>query len=149
MLQIAENKRARFDYQILDTYECGLVLLGTEVKALRDRHISFGDSYALLKNGELFLLGIRIEPYKYGTHQNHETDRTRKLLLHRKELDKLAKESDRKGRTLIPLKLYFKDGRAKVLLGVAEGKTKGDKRESIKEREADREVARVMKRGVR
>ncbi len=149
MLQIAENKRARFDYQILDTYECGLVLLGTEVKALRDRHISFGDSYALLKNGELFLLGMRIEPYKYGTHQNHETDRTRKLLLHRKELDKLAKESDRKGRTLIPLKLYFKDGRAKVLIGVAEGKTKGDKRESIKEREANREVARVMRRGVR
>ncbi len=149
MLQIAENKRARFDYQILDTYECGLVLLGTEVKALRDRHVSFGDSYALLKNGELFLLGMRIEPYKYGTHQNHETDRTRKLLLHRKELDKLAKESDRKGRALIPLKLYFKEGRAKVLIGVAEGKTKGDKRESIKEREANREVARVMRRGVR
>lgn len=146
---IAENRRAKFDYTILDTYECGLVLFGTEVKSLRDRHVSFGDAYALLKNHEIFLLGLRIEPYKYGTHQNHETDRTRKLLLRRREIDKLEKETTRKGLTLIPLKIYFKEGKAKVLIGIAEGKSKVDKRDAIKKREGNREVARVMRRGQR
>jgi SsrA-binding protein len=148
-VNIAENRRAKFDYAILDTYECGLVLLGTEVKALRDRHVNFGDAYALLKDHEVFLLGLKIEPYKYGTHQNHETDRTRKLLLNRREIDKLERETGRKGLTLIPLKIYFKDGKAKVLIGLAEGKSKVDKRDTIKQREGDREVARVMRRGAR
>ena len=148
-MNIAENRRARFDYTILDTYECGLVLLGTEVKSLRDKHASFGDAYAVLKNHELFLLGLRIEPYKYGTHHNHETDRTRKLLLHKREINKLERDTLRQGLTLIPLKLYFKEGKAKVLIAVAEGKSKVDKRDSIKKRESDREVARVMRRGQR
>lgn len=149
LINIAENRRARFDYAILDTFECGMVLVGTEVKSLRERHVNFSDAYALLKDHELFLIGLKIEPYKYGTHENHIVDRTRKLLLHRKELDKLERSITRKGLTLIPLKLYFKDGRAKVLIGLAEGKTKGDKRQSIKKREADREVARAMRRGSR
>lgn len=148
-MNIAENRRAKFDYAILDTYECGLVLLGTEVKSLRDKHVSFGDAYALLKNHELFLLGLKIEPYRYGTHQNHESDRTRKLLLHKREITKLERETMRKGLTLIPLKLYFKEGKAKVLIAVAEGKTKIDKRDTIKQREGNREVARAMHRGQR
>jgi SsrA-binding protein len=147
IVSIAENRRARFDYAILDTFECGIVLHGTEVKSLRDRHVNFGDAYALLKDGEVFLIGLKIEPYKYGTHVNHESDRTRKLLLHKKEISKLFKETQRKGSTLIPLKLYFKNGRAKVLLGLAEGKSNVDKRQDIKKREGDREVARVMRRG--
>ncbi|MES2504162.1 MAG: SsrA-binding protein SmpB [Myxococcota bacterium] len=147
--QIAENKRARFDYSIIDTYECGMVLVGSEVKSLRARHVNFGDAYALLKNHEVFLLGLKIEPYTHGTHENHETDRTRKLLLNRKEIKKIERDTARKGLSLIPLKLYFKDGRAKVLIAIAEGKSKGDKRDTIKQREADREVARVMHRGQR
>ncbi|MBH1989142.1 MAG: SsrA-binding protein SmpB [Myxococcaceae bacterium] len=146
---IAENRRAKFEYAIFETLECGIVLLGTEVKSLRDRHVNFADSYALLKNQEVFLIGLKIEPYQYGTHVNHETDRTRKLLLNRSEIEKLAKETDRKGRTLVPLKLYFKEGKAKVLVGVAEGKTKSDKRDTIQQREGDREIARVMRRGQR
>ena len=147
---IADNRRAKFDYTILETYECGLVLVGTEVKALREKRVHFGDAYALLKNHELFLLGLRIDAYLQGNQFNHELDRTRKLLLHRREIDKLYKQTTRKGLTLIPLKIYFNDaGKAKVLIGLAEGKSKIDKRSVIKKREGDREIARVMRRGQR
>jgi len=144
---IAENRRARHDYAITDTYECGIVLLGTEVKSLRAHRVNFSDSYVLIKNGEVFIIGLTIQPWTHGTHENHEPDRTRKLLLNRKEIKKIAKESQIKGASLIPVKLYFKNGKAKVLVGIGKGKTKIDKREDVKRRDADREVARVMHRG--
>lgn len=147
ILLIAENRRARFDFTISDTYECGIVLTGTEVKSLRARHINFSDSYGLLKNNELFLIGLRLEPYSHGTHANHVSDRTRKLLLHRKELKKIFRETKERGLTVVPLKIYFKNGKAKVLVGIAKGKTKSDKRDTLKERDMKKDVARVMKRG--
>lgn len=149
IVQIAENRRARHDYAISDTIECGIVLLGSEVKSLRERRLNFSDAYALLKGGEVFVIGLTIEPYKFSTLFNHEPTRTRKLLLNRKEISKLEKEITRKGSTLVPLKIYFKDGKAKLLLGIGTGKTKVDKREDLKKRDAGREVARVMRRGNR
>lgn len=147
IVAIAENRKARHNYTVEDTLECGIVLVGTEVKSLRDGRVNFSDSYALLKSGELFLIGFTIEPFQHGTHLNHERDRTRKLLAHQKEIRKLAKETKEKGLTLVPLKIYFKNGCVKVLLGVAKGKSKVDKRDSIKEREANRDVSRVLRRG--
>lgn len=144
---VADNRRARHDYAIVDTFEAGLQLRGTEVKSMRDRHVSFTDAYAIVKDGEVLLLGLKIEPYSHGTHENHERDRTRKLLLHRREIEKLEKLVSDKGNTLVPLKLYFKRGWAKVLLGVGKGKTSVDKRQDLKKRDADREVARVLRRG--
>lgn len=144
---IAENRRARFEYEIGDTYEAGLELKGSEVKSLRARHVNFADAYAIVKNGEAFLLGLKIEPYAQATHEQHEADRTRRLLLRRDEIDRCIRAIEHKGLTLIPLKLYFKKGWAKVLIGVAKGKTKSDRREDVKRREADREVARVLRRG--
>jgi SsrA-binding protein len=144
---IAENRRARHDYAIVETFEAGLELLGTEVKSLRGRHVSFTDAYAIVKDGEMWLLGLKIEPYHHGTHENHERDRTRKLLLHRAEIDKLQRLMSERGNTLVPLKLYFKHGWAKVLIGVGKGKTDVDKRQDLKRRDADREVARVLRRG--
>lgn len=149
IVNIAENRRARHDFEIVDTYEGGLVLKGTEVKALRDRTVQFADAYALLKNGEVFLIGLNISPYGHGTHENHEPDRTRKVLLHQSEIDKLTKLTKEKGYTLVPLKLYFKQGWAKVLLGVAKGRTQIDKRQVLKARQGDREVARALRRGNR
>ena len=146
---IAENRRARRDYEIADVIECGLELRGTEVKSLRDKNVNFADAYALSKDGELFLIGLAIAPFRHGTHENHESDRTRKLLLHRREITRLEKEIQQKGATLVPLMLYFKKGWAKCLLGVARGKSQLDKRETIKRRQADREMERAMKRGRR
>jgi len=148
-LNIAENRRARHDYAITDTIECGIVLKGSEVKSLRLRHVNFGDAYALLKDQEVFLIGLKIEPYAFTTIETQEPDRTRKLLLHKREILKLMREVQQKGTTLIPLKLYFKKGVAKVLLGLAKGKSKVDKRYTIKKREAEREVARALRRGQR
>lgn len=147
IVTIADNRRARHDYAIVDTLEAGLQLRGTEVKALRERHMSFTDAYAIVKDGEALLLGLKIEPYSHGTHENHERDRTRKLLLHRSEIEKLEWMVTEKGNTIVPLKLYFKDGWAKVLLGIGKGKSTVDKRQDLKRREADREVARVLRRG--
>lgn len=147
ILIIAENRRAKYDYVITDTYECGISLKGSEVKSLRARHVNFGDSYALLKERELYLIGLKIEPFSHATHETHEPDRTRKLLLHKKEIDRLFRETKERGATLIPLRLYFKKGIAKVLLGLAKGKSKSDKRQTIKKRDADREISRVMRRG--
>lgn len=144
---IAENRRARYDYEIGDTFEAGMELRGSEVKSLRARHVNFGDTYAIVKNGEVFLVGLKIEAYKEATHEQHEVDRTRRLLLHTEEIRRLQRAVEHKGCTLVPLKLYFKKGWAKVRLGIAKGKTKGDRREDVKRREADREVARALRRG--
>lgn len=145
--RIAENRRARHDYAITETFEAGMELRGTEVKSLRNRNVHFESAYAMIKNGEAYLIGLTIDPFKYGTHENHEPDRTRRLLLHRREIARIEKLTREKGTTLIPLKLYFKHAWAKVLLGIGTGKSNVDKREDLKRRDADREVARAMRRG--
>ena len=134
IVPIADNRRARHDYEIIDTLEAGIVLVGTEVKSLRAKQVNFADAYALLKDGEVYILGLNISKFQFGTHSNHEPDRTRKLLLHDKEIRKLFKATKEKGLTLVPLKMYFKKGWAKVLLGIAKGKTKVDKRHDLKRR---------------
>ena len=140
---IAKNRRARHDYHILDVFEAGLVLTGTEVKSLRDGKANIGDAYGLVKNGELWLLNMHISAYEKGGYANHEPDRTRKLLLHRKEIRRLIGAVEREGLTLVPLELYFKNGVAKVALALGKGKKAHDKRDTIKEREAEREMARA------
>lgn len=144
---IAQNKKARHDYSIEDVFECGLVLLGTEVKSLRLGRASLIDGFAMVNDGELWLCGVHIPEYTEGTWTNHAPRRERKLLVHKKELSKLISKLKDSGTTLVPLSLYFKDGKAKVEIAVARGKKAHDKREAIKEREADREVARIVSRG--
>jgi SsrA-binding protein len=139
---IARNRKARHDYFILDSWEAGLVLTGTEVKALREGKASLGDSYAVLNNGELFLINMHISPYEKGNIHNHEPTRTRKLLLHRKEIRRLIGAVEQQGLTLVPLELYFRKGRAKVLIAMARGKKLHDKRETAKRKDAERDVAR-------
>ncbi len=140
---IARNKRARHDYHILETWEAGLVLTGTEVKSLRDGKASLVDAYGIVKNGEVFLLNLHISPYKQGSYNNHEPTRTRKLLLHRRQIRRLIGAVEREGLTLVPLDLYFKHGVAKVTLALGKGKKLHDKRETAKARDAEREMARV------
>ncbi|GAT65238.1 SsrA-binding protein SmpB [Planomonospora sp. ID91781] len=142
---IAQNKRARHDYHIEDTYEAGLVLQGTEVKSLRLGRASLVDGYATVKDGEAWLINIHIPEYTMGTWTNHAARRTRKLLLHRKEIDKLVAKTKEGGLTLVPLSLYFKDGRAKVELGLARGKKDWDKRQTLAEKQAKREMARAVR----
>src|SRR5262245_42744020 len=125
---IATNRRARHDYEILETVEAGLVLRGTEVKSLRDGLGNFKDSYASVRNGEGWLLGCHINPYSHGTDANHDPERDRKLLLHKKEIARLSGKISERGLTLVPLRLYFKEGRAKVELGLARGRKLHDKR---------------------
>lgn len=145
---IADNRRSRHDFEILDAVECGIELKGVEVKALRARNVSFGDAYAMVKNGELWLLGLKIDRFKNAsTHEELAPDRTRRLLASRDEIDKLGKAVALKGHTLVPLKLYFKGPWAKVLIGVGRGKSHEDKRETVKRREADREMERALRRG--
>jgi len=142
---IATNRRARFDFAISETYEAGLVLLGSEVKSLRGGRADLKDSYAAVKDGELWLYGLRIAPYEYAHEGGHDPERPRKLLLHRSEIARIGASLAQKGLTLIPTSLYFKDGKAKVELGLGKGKTRIDKRETIKRRQADREMDRAMK----
>ena len=142
---IARNKRARFDYQILDTYEAGLVLKGTEVKSLREGRANISDAYGIIKDGEAFLLNLHISPYERGGYTNHEPERTRKLLLHRKEIRRLIGAVERQGLTLVPLELYFKNGVAKVALALGKGKKLHDKRDTERERDAAREIARAVR----
>src|SRR6266850_16833 len=147
---IATNRRARYEYEILETVEAGLVLRGTEVKSLRAGLVNFKDSYASVRNGEGWLLGCHINPYSHGTDANHDPERDRKLLLHKKEIDRLGGKVSEKGLTLVPLRLYFKDGRAKIELGLARGKKLHDKRATLREREVRREMdkaARAARRG--
>jgi SsrA-binding protein len=143
---IAQNKKARHDYSIADVIECGLVLTGTEVKSLRAGRASLIDGFAMVNNGELWLMGVHIPEYTEGTWTNHTPRRDRKLLVHKNELNKLIGKLKDSGTTLVPLQLYFKGGKAKVEIAVAKGKKAHDKREAIKEREADREVSRVVSR---
>ncbi|GIH74566.1 SsrA-binding protein SmpB [Planobispora longispora] len=142
---IAQNKRARHDYHIDDTFEAGLVLQGTEVKSLRLGRASLIDGYATVKDGEVWLINIHIPEYTMGTWTNHAARRTRKLLLHRKEIDKLAAKTKEGGLTLVPLSLYFKDGKAKVELGLGRGKKDWDKRQTLAEKQAKREMARTLR----
>ena len=142
---IARNKRARHDYHILETWEAGIALLGTEVKALRDGRANLTDAYGVLKDGEVYLLNLHIGHYGMGGGFNHEPTRTRKLLLHKKEIRKLIGAVERQGLTLVPLDLYFKNGRAKVMLALGKGKKQHDKREDLKKRDDEREMARVAR----
>lgn len=142
---IARNKRARHDYEILDTWEAGVVLRGTEVKALREGRANLTDAYGVLNDGEVFLLNLNIGSYGLGNQFNHEPTRTRKLLLHRREIRRLIGAIERQGLTLVPLELYFLRGRAKVLIGLGRGKKAHDKREDLKRKDADREIARALR----
>lgn len=142
---IASNKKAFHEYFILQKVEAGLELTGTEVKSLRDGRAELKDSYVIFKNGEAFLFGAHIAPYTHGNIQNHDPQRTRKLLLHRREIEKLHSQVQEKGLTIVPLRLYFKGGRVKAEVGVVRGKKLYDKRETEKRREADREAAVAMK----
>ena len=143
---IARNRRARHDYAIGDTFEAGLVLTGTEVKSLRAGRASLADGFAQISDGEVWLHNVHIPEYTQGTWTNHEVRRTRKLLLHRKEIDKLASETAEQGLTLVPLELYFQDGKAKVELGLGRGKRTYDKRHDLAARDAAREVDRALRR---
>ncbi len=143
---ICENRKARFNYEILETFEVGVVLVGSEVKALREGKGNLSDAYAMLTNGELWLLSCHIGHFAPANQFNHEERRDRKLLMHRRELDKLAGRIHEKGLSLIPLTMYFKKGRVKVNLGLGKGKKHGDKRETTKRRESDREIQRVLKK---
>jgi SsrA-binding protein len=143
---IASNKKARHDYTILDTYEAGLVLTGTEVKSLRAGRASLVDGYATISDDEVWLRGVHINEYLQGTWTNHEPRRARKLLLHRREIEDLLSTMRDPGYALIPLSLYFSQGRAKVELGLAKGKKTWDKRQDIAKRDADRELARAVGR---
>ena len=145
MKVISQNRKAYHDYHIEETVESGIALLGTEVKSLREGRANLKDSYVILKSGEAFLLNCHISPYSHGNIMNHEPIRTRKLLMHRKEIDRLRGKVEGKGYTLIPLKLYFKDSFVKVEIGLARGKKLFEKRDTIKEREAKREIEKAMK----
>lgn len=142
---IAENRKARHDYFIVDTYEAGVVLLGTEVKALREGRANLKDAYAKVKNGELWVHQLHISPYSHASYDNHDPLRPRKLLLHRDEIKRLVGKVNEAGHTLVPLKLYFKSGKVKLLLALAKGKRQYDKRESIRRREEQRDLDRVRK----
>jgi SsrA-binding protein len=143
---VAQNKKARHDYLITDTWEAGLVLTGTEVKSLRAGRASLVDGFAEVENGEAWLLGVHIPEYTAGTWTNHTPRRKRKLLLHRLEIDRIESKTSEKGFTLVPLSLYFKDGRAKVELGLGRGKKSYDKRQAMAARDARRETVRELGR---
>ena len=142
---IAQNRKARHDYEILETYEAGIALRGTEVKSLRDGRANLKDSYAAMRNGEVWLYGVHISPYSHGNINNHDPERDRKLLLHRREIRRLIGKTKETGLTLVPLQLYFDHGKVKVELALAKGKKQYDKRESIAKRDAEREMKRVFR----
>lgn len=144
---ISDNRQARFRYEILETYEAGIELKGTEVKSIREGKVNLRDGYALIRVGEALLLNVHISPYlKSSDYFNHDPRRTRKLLLHKKEIRKLIGKVEQQGLTLVPLKMYFKRGLVKVVIGLAKGKKLHDKRESLKKRQDQRDMERAMKR---
>lgn len=143
---IAENRRARHDYEVLDTLECGIVLVGSEVKSLRSSKLSLDEAYARIKGGEVWLVGCDIPEYVQANRFNHDPRRPRKLLLHRREIRKFASKAYERGLTLVPLKMYFKQGRAKVLLGVCRGRKLYDKREKMKKATVQRDIERAFGR---
>lgn len=140
------NKKAHYDYFIKDTYEAGIVLTGTEIKSIRNGKANLKDSYAIIKNDEVYILNMHISKYEQGNIFNHDETRTRKLLLHKKEIYKIRDAINQDGFTLIPVKLYFKGNRAKILLGIAQGKHNYDKRETIKKRDMQREIEKNLKK---
>lgn len=146
---VATNRKARHDYNILDTYECGIVLVGTEIKALREGKVSLVDTFATIDDGEVWLRNLYINEYSHGSWTNHKPRRVRKLLLHRKEIDTLMGKVRDGNKTLVPLKLYFVDGRLKVELGLAAGKQDYDKRQDLKRRAEERDITRELGRRVK
>ncbi len=142
---IAENRKARHDYHLLETFEAGVVLLGTEVKAIREGRVNLRDSFARVDDAEVYLYNVNISPYSHRGYAQHEPLRRRKLLLHRDEIRKLIGKTVERGMTLVPVRMYFKNGRVKVALSLAKGKKEYDKRETIKRREADRETRAAIK----
>ena len=139
---IAENRKARFDFFIEDTYECGIALQGTEVKSVKNGNISFPDAFAEIKNGEVWVKNFHISEYSFSSIFNHDPDRAKKLLLHREEIKRITRRVEEKGCTLIPLDFYLKNGRVKVTLGVCKGKKQYDKRAAIKDRDVQRDIQR-------
>jgi SsrA-binding protein len=142
---VAENRKAFHDYHLLETFEAGLVLLGTEVKAIREGRVNLRDSFARVEAGEIFLYNVNISPYSHRGYADHEPLRRRKLLLHKSEIRKLIGKTVEKGLTLVPVRMYFKDGRVKIAVSLAQGKKDYDKRETIKRRETDRETRAAVK----
>ena len=142
---VAQNKKARHDFHIEETFEAGIVLQGTEIKSIRVGKVSIKDSFARIENGEVFLYNMHISPYEQGNRYNHDPLRTRKLLLHRREISKLIGASKEQGYSLVPLKLYLKDGFAKIQLALAKGKKLYDKRENLKQKDAQREIAKAFR----
>lgn len=142
---IAQNKKARHDYAVLDTMEAGMVLQGTEIKSIRNSRINLKDGFVRVRNGEAFLYNVHISPYEQGNIFNHDPLRTRKLLLHKKQIARLVGETKNTGITIVPLKVYIRDGYAKVLIGIAKGKKQYDKREDLKRKDVDRQISRTLK----
>ena len=146
MKDIATNRQAKHRYHFLETWEAGLVLTGTEVKALREGKAQIKDGYATVRDGEVWLHNVHIPPYGPASRENHEPERSRKLLMHRREIERLIGKTREKGLTLVPTRIYFRDGRAKAEIALARGKDVGDKRQAIKEREMKREMERAIRR---
>ncbi|WP_077307725.1 SsrA-binding protein SmpB [Terribacillus halophilus] len=142
---LAQNKKANFDYAIEETLEAGIVLQGTEIKSIRAGRVNLKDSFARIDRGEVKIINMHISPYEQGNRFNHDPTRTRKLLLHRKQIDKLIGQTQQQGYSLVPIKMYIKDGFAKILLGVGKGKKKYDKREDLKKKQMKRDVDRAMR----
>ena len=143
---VCQNRKARFEYEVIETIEAGIVLKGTEIKSLSQHHISLDGSFAVVTNGEVMLLNCNIDPYKQGNMFNHEPKRQRKLLLNKSEISKFADKAKIKGYTLIPLSVYFKNGKAKIELAICRGKQLHDKRASLRQKESDREIDRELKK---
>ncbi|HNX23101.1 MAG TPA: SsrA-binding protein SmpB [Spirochaetota bacterium] len=148
IIEILRNKKARFEYEILDTYEAGVVLKGTEVKSIRQKNVNIQESYAYIKNGEVYIIGMNISLYDRGNFFNHEPLRERKLLLHKYEIKKLIGKLNERGYTLVPLRMYIKNGKVKMELGLAKGKNTHDKRRTIQDRDMKRDMQREIKKYV-
>jgi SsrA-binding protein len=142
---VAQNRKARHDYSVEETFEAGIVLQGTEIKSIRGGRVNLKDSFARVQNGEIFLHNMHISPYEQGNRHNHEPLRTRKLLLHKKEISKLLGATKEQGYSIVPLKLYLKNGFAKILIGLAKGKKNYDKREDLKKKTANREIEKAFR----
>ena len=143
---VSTNKKARFNYEIIEKIEAGIALKGTEVKSIRNRNVSIGESYAQIKDDEVFLHNLHISPYEQGNRENHDPIRVRKLLLHKREIKKLVAKTQQKGLSLVPLSIYLKKGKIKVELGIGRGKRLVDKREAMKKKTIEREIGRIVKR---
>ncbi len=143
---VSTNKKARFNYEIIEKIEAGIALKGTEVKSIRNRNVSIGESYAQIKDNEVFLHNLHISPYEQGNRENHDPIRVRKLLLHKNEINKLVAKTQQKGLSLVPLSIYLRKGKIKVELAIGRGKRLVDKREAIKKKTIEREIERIVKR---